>query len=193
VDLEELPVASQPRPTLLSPVPEEEPLDVVIDALRGVTCETPVEAASLCLAWCVRALHARAGIVHLYDPASDELVVVYALGDGAGHLILTRHALTDEAIAAAIARGVPRVRSYGEGRPAPARYGLLGGPWSALVAPVMDGETPLAVLELLDPLDGSCFDERAVSACCYAAKRLAELLAGVGGSIGAIIRAPEDA
>jgi hypothetical protein len=167
----------------------------VIDALRGARCESAIEASSLCLAWCARAVRARAGLVHLYDASTDEFVVVYALGERAGHLLLTRHAARGDALAAAIVKGSPRVDDYvdnNEGRTPPARYAFFGGVWSALVAPVMDGARVLGAVELVDPLDGSCFDERAIAATCYASKRLAELLVTFDGTIGAVIRPPDE-
>jgi hypothetical protein len=194
VDLEVL-EATPPaeRKTLLTPHPEDDPIDIVIEALRNASCESAIEAASLCLAWCARAVRCRAALVHLYDPRSHEFVVVYALGERAGYLLLTRHAAMDDALAAAVVKGSPRVDNYGGGkRRAPQRYAFFGGAWSALVAPVMDGERILGAIELVDPLDGSCFDENAIAASCYVTKRLAELLAPFGGKIGAVIRPPDE-
>jgi len=178
--------------TLSAETEELDPIDVVIDALRTVTCETAVEAASLCLAWCARALRARAALVYLYDAEARELVVVYALGERAGHILLTRHKATEATLAKALHKRSPRVENYGDERRPPARYAFIGGAWSALVAPVLDGTRILGAIELVDPLDGSCFDEGAIAAACYTTKRLAELLAAFDGTIGAVIRPPED-
>jgi hypothetical protein len=89
-------------------------------------------------------------------------------------------------------KGSPRIDNYSKTRPSPSRYAFFGGAWSALVAPVMEGEQILGAIELVDPLDGSCFDERAVAAACYVTKRLAELLVPFDGTIGQVIRPPED-
>ena len=186
------PTRTSDRKTLLTPADEYEPIDIVIDALHNASCESAIEAASFCLAWCARALRSRAALVHLYDAEADEFVVVYALGEKAGHLLLTRHPALDDALAAAVMKGAPRVENYGDTRPFPTRYGFFGGAWSALVAPVMEGERILGAIELVDPLDGSCFDERAIAAACYVTQRLAAFLVTFGGTIGKVIAPPDE-
>src|SRR5580704_4473210 len=71
---------SNQRATLPPPLEDEDPLDVVMEALRGVRCLRAVEAASVCLAVTVRAVGCRAAIAHLWDAREETFVIAYALG-----------------------------------------------------------------------------------------------------------------
>ena len=163
VDLEDVaPLSGEPQPTLLHPLGEErDPLDVVTDHLRGVRCERAVEAASVCLAATARAVGCRAAIAHLWDARARSFVIVYAAGPNAPRLLNARHGAGDALLAEGLAKRAPRVVNYEGTRPALSRHAVLGGAWSVLVAPVIGGGAPLGALELVDPLDGSCFDDRA--------------------------------
>jgi hypothetical protein len=198
VDLEE--VASPPdqtrsdshqRATLLHPLGEDDPLDIVMDALRGVKCQRAVEAASVCLAVTVRAVGCRAAIVHLWDAREASFVVTYALGPNAGLLLNARHTTDDALLAESFGKRVPRVINN-EQRPGLPRHAVLGGAWSLLVAPVMDADAPLGAIELIDPLDGSCFDDRHVAATRYATERLVVLLRDADSTIGKLIPPPAE-
>jgi hypothetical protein len=194
VDLEELPPArsdSHQRATLLHPLGEEDPLDVVMDALRNVKCQRAVEAASVCLAVSVRAVGCRAAIAHLWDAREESFVIAYALGPN-GHVLLNaRHGADDPLLAEAFEKRVPRVINN-EQRPALPRHSVVGGAWSVLVAPVMDGDKPLGAIELVDPLDGSCFDDRHIAATRYATERLVGLLREASSAIGTLIAPPAE-
>ena len=178
------------RVTLPRPIGEE-PLDAVIDALRTLTCSGPVEAATVCLAACVRAIPVRAALVHLLDARTGDLVVVYAHGDAARRLLLHHTAVGDATFVDAIAKRAPRVFNYGgpEGRAPLARHATFGNVWSVLVAPVMEDDRVLGLVELVDPLDGSAFDDDAVSALRYATSHLGEILGAYDGAIGNVISA----
>ncbi len=181
------------RATLVHPLGEDDPLDVVMDLLRGLRCKRAVEAASVCLAACTKAVGCRAAIVHLWDQEAREFVVVYALGKNAAMLLNARHPAEDPLLDEAFAKRVPRVVNY-EGARAPlARHAVVGGAWSVLVAPVTT-ETGLALgaIELVDPLDGSCFDDRHVAATRYTTQRLAELLKDAEARIGKLIAPPAE-
>jgi hypothetical protein len=183
VDLEE---------TLVHP-PEDDPLDLVVAALRGVSCLRAVEAASVCVAASVRAIGCRAAIAHLWDAREECFVIAYALGPNAGVLLNARHGREDPILTQSFRKRVPRVMNQSHAaRPTLARYSALGGAWSVLVAPVIDGERPLGAIELVDPLDGSCFDDRHIAAASYTTDRLVALLRGVDTSIGTLIAPPED-
>jgi hypothetical protein len=183
---------SHQRATLLHPLGEDDPLDVVMNALRGISCERAVEAASVCLAACVQAVGCRAAIAHLWDAREESFVIVYALGNGGSMLLNVRHASDDPLLAEAFEKKVPRVVNF-EGARAPlARHGIVGGAWSVLVAPVMEQAASLGAIELIDPLDGSCFDDRHVAATRYATQKLAELLRDVDATIGKLIAPPLD-
>jgi hypothetical protein len=194
VDLEEVAQQksdSHQRATLLHPLGEDDPLDIVMEALRGVKCLRAVEAASVCLAVCVQAVGCRAAIAHLWDAREKNLVVSYALGPNASVLLNSRHDTNDPLLVEAFARRVPRVINSEERAPL-ARHAVLGGAWSVLVAPVMDGDVLLGAIELVDPLDGSCFDDRHVAATRYATERLVGLLRDADTTIGKLLAPPEE-
>jgi hypothetical protein len=183
---------SHQRATLLHPLGEDDPLDVVMDTLRHVKCERAVEAACVCLSAVVRAVGCRAAIAHLGDPNEGDFVIVYALGPNAPMLLNARHTADDALLAEGFLRRLPGVLNF-EGNRAPlARHAVFGGAWSVLVAPVMDGDSKLGALELVDPLDGSCFDDRGIAAARYATERLVELLRGAVPSIGKLIAPPAE-
>jgi hypothetical protein len=96
----------------------------------------------------------------------------------------------DALLAVGFERGVPRVVNYEGARAALPRHAVLGGAWSVLVAPAMDDDEALAAIELIDPLDGSCFDDRHVAAARYATSRLVELLHDAISSIGKLLIPP---
>ena len=183
---------SHQRTTLVHPLGEEDPLDVVMDTLRGVKCLRAVEAASVCLAVVVRAVGCRAAMVHLWDAREESFVIAYALGPNAPVLLNARHGKDDAVLAEAFANRVPRVVNYEGARAALPRHSVVGGAWSVLVAPVMDGDVPLGAIELIDPLDGSCFDDRHIAAARYTTERLVTLLRQAGGSIGKLIPPPAE-
>jgi hypothetical protein len=137
---------SHQRTTLLQPLGENDPLDVVMDALRNVKCLRAVEAASVCLAVTVHAVGCRAAIAHLWDAREETFVVAYALGPNGSVLLNARHGTDDPLLAEGFAKRVPRVVNHEQRAPLP-RHSVLGGAWSVLVAPVMDGETPLGAIE----------------------------------------------
>jgi hypothetical protein len=178
------------RATLPPPL-DDDPLDVVMDGLRGVKCLRAVEAASVCLAVTVRAVGCRAAIAHLWNERGNSFVVAYALGPNAHLLLNSRHGVTDPLLCEAIARRVPRVVNSEYRSPLP-RHAVLGGAWSVLVAPVMDGDAVLGAIELLDPLDGSCFDDRHIAAARYATSHLVALLLDASGSIGKLLAPPAE-
>jgi hypothetical protein len=197
--LRALPATSEPRLTLhsvdleetLVHPPEDDPLDVVMAALRGVSCLRAVEAASVCLAASVRAIGCRAAMAHLWDPREETFVIAYALGPNAGVLLNARHGREDPILSQSFRKRVPRVINH-TSRPTLARHSALGGAWSILVAPVLDGERPLGAIELVDPLDGSCFDDRHIAAASFATERLVVLLREVDTSIGTLVAPPEE-
>jgi hypothetical protein len=178
---------TQARATLIHPLDEHDPLDMVLEGLKGVKCRRAVEAASVCLAALVQAVGCRAAIAHLWDEKEKSFVVVYALAPSAGVLLNTRHDEKDPLFAEAFAKRKPRVINFSGGRPVLTRHAVLAGAWSVLVAPVLDGGSKLGVLELVDPLDGSCFDDRAIAAAHYAAERLGDLLHEADKGIGRVL------
>lgn len=182
VDLEE---------TVVNPHGEDDPLVLVMTSLRGVTCKRAVEAASVCLALTVQAVRCRAAMAHLWDAKEKSFVIAYALGPNAGILLNAQHGANDSVLAEAFEKRAPRVINH-ESRAALARHTAVGGAWSVLVAPAMDDATALGAIELIDPLDGSCFDDRHVAATRYAAEKLVGFLKGADSRIGKLIAPPEE-
>lgn len=166
-----LPAPIAARPSL------PELTDILFDAMHELSFfDTAVEGASYCLATVLRLLPSLGGMVHLSDPKTRELVVVYAQGPRSERLLLSRVPDTDRVVAAAARNGAPLVIEYSEAAPAAPRHALFGDPWSALIAPVMVGGVCLAVIELVDPLDGSPFDDASQGALAYVAQRYGEYL-----------------
>jgi hypothetical protein len=183
VDLEE---------TMVNPQGDDDPLVVVMAGLRGLTCRRAVEAASVCLAVTVRAVGCRAAMAHLWDANEKSFVITYALGPNAAILLNAHHGSDDPVLAESFQKRAPRVINH-EARPPLPRHSAVGGAWSVLVAPAMDGAKLLGAFELIDPLDGSCFDDRHVAATRYAAERLVSFLREADSRIGKLIAPPEEA
>jgi hypothetical protein len=175
------------RATLVHELDEHDPLDMVLEALRNVRCQRAVEAASVCLAALVRAVGCRAAMAHLWDEREKNFVAVYVLAPSAAMLLNARHDASDPLFAEAFGKRKPRVVNYDGSRPVVPRHGMIPGAWSVLVAPVLDGGAKLGVLELIDPLDGSCFDDRAIAAAHYATERLGDLLVDCEKGIGKVV------
>src|SRR5580704_618566 len=123
------------RATLVHPIGEDDPLDVVMGMLRGIHCLRAVEAASVCLAACAKAVGCRAAIVHLWDAQQKDFVIAYALGKSATMLLNARHGTDDPLLAEAFAKRVPRVVNFEGARAPVSRHAVVGGAWSVLVAP----------------------------------------------------------
>ncbi len=172
--------------------------DLLFEAMTDLPfCDTAVEGGAYCLTSLLRALPSLAGIVSLFDPEARELVVVYAQGPRAERLLLTRFAGGDPLVASAVEKNAPVVETYGPdaaGRTPRERHAAFGEPWSVLVAPVMRGGRLLGTIELVDPIDGSPFDDRASDALRYVAAQWAELIAERGIRLPRLVAPPvEDA
>jgi hypothetical protein len=139
-----------PGPRLSRP----EIAEAVGAAMRDLSFfETPVEAASFCLATALAVLPSLAGVALLHDPAEGGYVVVYA-------------------------RGPRAALEYGPQTPAPERHAAFGDPWTALVAAVQSEQRCVGALELVDPLDGRTLGESGRHALATIARHLADFLRG---------------
>lgn len=170
-----------------------DPMDLLFDAMYELNFfETSVEGASYCLASLLRALPSRAGLVHLLDPETRELVTVYAQGANAEHLVLGRISDDDWLVSAAICKHRPLIMNYDgdvSSRPLE-RHAFFGEPRSVIVAPVITWGRCLAVIELVDPADGSVFDVRAENALAYVCDRYAEFVGEHGVDISNVVAPP---
>ena len=186
-----------PAPARLS-IPEI--TDLLFDAMTDLPfCDTAVEGGAYCLTSILRALPSLAGIVSLFDPEVRELVIVYAQGPRADRLLMTRFASGDALVARAVETREPIIESYGAdagagaGAGAPReRHAAFGEPWSVVVAPVMRGGRLLGTIELVDPIDGSPFDDRARDALRYVAAQWAELIAERGIRLPRLVAPPTE-
>jgi GAF domain-containing protein len=185
-------LAPPPLPTPASRVSRADILDLLFDAMHDLHFfETSVEGASYCLSVVLSAIPSRGGMISLYDVDAREFVVAYAQGPHAERLLLTRAPESDPLISHANYKLRPSVHAYGEDTAvAPDRFAFFGEIRSVLVAPVLDGGRFLAVIELVDPLDGSSFSEREVNALAYVTDHLTEYLAARGSAVGKIVAPP---
>jgi GAF domain-containing protein len=164
--------------------PSVDHAEQLFQAMRGLPgIEGASAAARFCMEEALRAVPCLAGLVHLRDPAMGDLVVVHAQGPRAEALVRTRTTREDPLVARAAAAGKPTVVTYGTEpgtERATCRRHAFFDPWSVAVVPVLHGGQVLALLEMIDPIDGRPFDEHAQGALAYVAARLAKFLAEHG-------------
>jgi hypothetical protein len=149
--------------------------------------ESAPAGARFCLEALLKAVPSLAGLVHLRDPASLELVVVHALGPRAVGRLCTRTPLTDALVMRAARAGEPTVVTYGaepgaEKTMCP-RHGFFE-PWSVVLVPVTHGGQLLGLFEVIDPVEGNLHDEQAQGAFTYVASCLGRFLAEHGAELG---------
>jgi GAF domain-containing protein len=142
--------------------------------------ESGPAGATFSLRVALAAVPCLAGLVHLRDPKTLDLVVVHAEGPRADGLVQTRTPLTDSLVARAARAGKPTVATYGaepdaEKTSCP-RHAFFD-PWSVVVVPVMHGGQLLGLLEMIDPIDGNPTGEQEQGALTYIADRLGRFLA----------------
>ena len=142
--------------------------------------ESAQSGARFCLQVALAAVPSLAGLLHLRDPKSLELVVVHAEGPRATELLRTRTLPIDPLVIRASRAGKPVVATYG-GEPDAettkcARHAFFD-PWSVVVVPVMRNGQLLGMLEMVDPIDGNPQNEQAHAALGYIGERLGRFLA----------------
>jgi hypothetical protein len=155
--------------------------ELLFEAMHDLTLlDAALDGARFCLEAALRAVPCLAGLVHLRDPASLELVVVHTLGPRANVLLRTRTSQADPLVARAARAGRPVVVTY-DGIPGseevPCSRHTFFDPWSAVLVPVVHGGQLLGLIELIDPLDGAPFGDAAQDALAYVAERLGRFLA----------------
>lgn len=181
------PASVAPPPQRLAysaPPPPPEQIDhaeVLFEAMHDLTMlDSAPKGARFCLQVALAAVPCLAGLVHLRDPKSLELVVVHAEGPRADALLGTRTLPIDPLAVRASRAGKPVVATYGAEPDAETtkcpRHAHFD-PWSVVVVPVMRGGQLLGLLEMVDPIDGNPHDEKAQAALAYVADRLARFLA----------------
>jgi len=171
-------IAPPPPPPTKSAV---DPAEKLFEAMHELTLlESGPAGASFCLRVALAAVPCLAGLVHLRDPKTLELVVVHAEGPRADGLLHTRTPLTDSLVARAARAGKPTVATYGaepDAEKTTCPRHTFFDPWSVVVVPVMHGGQLLGLLEMIDPIDGNPTGEQAQGALSYVAERLGGFLA----------------
>jgi hypothetical protein len=177
------PPPSAPAPT--KPPPAEavavDHVEALFEAMHDLTLlESAPAGARFCLEAALRVVPCMAALVHLRDPATSEMTIVHAQGPRADRLLRTTMQ-PDALVTRAALAGKPMVVTYGEEpgaeRTLCARHALFD-PWSVVLVPVMHGGQLLALMELVDPVDGNPSDERTQGALVYVASKLGRFLAG---------------
>lgn len=169
-----------PAPPALAPANNVDASEELFQAMHELMqLGSEAEGARFCLEAALRGVPCLAGLVLLRDAAMGDSVVVHAKGPRADRLLRTR-AQVDGPMTRAAQAGKPTVVTYGSEPGAEptlcARHALFE-PWSAALAPVMHGGQLVALLELIDPIDGNPFDGRALATLGYVAMRLGRFLA----------------
>jgi len=183
--------------TQAEPIPLNRPqsavdvIDLLFDAMEDLPfLETALEASAFCLSAALRVLPSRAGMVHLYDINTREFITVYTQGENTEKLLMARTPETDALFAAAMGRHRAMAFRYDRGGSPRDRHTFFGPPRSVLTAPAMVDGRYLGIIELIDPMQGGIFDERAENAISYVADRFAEFLSQHGIGIGQIVAPP---
>lgn len=137
--------------------PSEELVPLLFERLYELAyAEDALVAARFCLSVVETFVPCRAAMVHLFDAARREFIVVDATGDAADDLRLTKHAANDPLLRVAMAAKTPL--TWGRmpesvtahlGRLAP-----LGDVREMLAAPILSGPRWLGCIELVDPTRG---------------------------------------
>jgi hypothetical protein len=191
------PPAPEPPPSAVVPasapprVSIPDPMDMLFDAMYDLRYfETAIEGASYVLASTLKAMPARAGIVHLYDVEKRELAVVYAQGPEAAALLGKRTRDDEWIVEAAIAKRKPLTLTFGGNAPTkpPPRYTHFGSPFSVIVAPVIHWGRCLAMIELIDPLE----EVGAENALAYVAEHYSEFLGDRGVDLNEVVAPPQN-
>jgi hypothetical protein len=133
-----------------------------------------------CLDAALRAVPCLAGLAHVRDPATRDLVVLHAQGPRAENLLGTHHPEGDSLVARAMRAGKPIAVVYGSEPGAEAatctRHAFFD-PWGVILVPVIQGGQLVALLEMIDPISTSPSDDLTHSALAYVAERLGRYLA----------------
>jgi hypothetical protein len=176
---------SPPTPADADESPAVDHAEELFHAMHALSLfESAPAGARFCLEVALSSVPCMAALVHLRDPSARDLVVVHAEGPRAEALIGTRTPPTDALVTSAIAKGKPKVVAYGtdpgaSDTAACPRHAFFD-PWSVAVVPVVVGGQLLALLEMIDPLDGKPFDKLSRGALAYIAGRLGRFLADRG-------------
>jgi hypothetical protein len=137
------------------------------------------QAASICAGALVKALGARAVVVHSHDLVRRELRTIGVHGDRVGDLLGGSDLSDDDLVASAVICNEKPVTMRFDGelpRLAPRRLEILGAPHTLVAVPAMAWGRCVGMIEVVDP------DERVAArvadSASYVAERLAAYLSG---------------
>jgi GAF domain-containing protein len=141
-----------------------------------------LSAARVCLDALERAVPCRASLVHMFDAARSEFVVVHARGEHAESMILERQSTDDPLLRVAMPRVDPF--AWDDLRRAPVsrlgRFSELSNVVSVLVCPLVAGTRWLGAIELVDPKGGESFRPQDLLAAQQVASRYSRFLTARG-------------
>jgi hypothetical protein len=139
-------------------------------------------AGRFCLDLLERVVPCRALLLHVFDAARSDFLVVDAAGAGSEGALLLRVSPRDPLLSVSIDR--THAFSWNDLSCAPVlsveRLARIGGARRILHAPVKVGQRSFGLIELIDPLDGAAFDRRREGAVFSVASRYAEFVAEHG-------------
>ena len=137
-----------------------------------------IEGAEFCLQLANEAIPSRASFAHFYDMEKREYVLVRTRGRDTKDLVGKRHLEGEPLLAAAVKARRAMVRGADDAMSS--RYTAVGGAKSLVVAPVFVAGRALAVLEIVNALDGAPFTQDEANAMNYIAEQFAEFLSSRG-------------
>lgn len=137
-----------------------------------------IEGAEFCLQLANEAIPSRASFAHFYDMEKREYVLVRTRGRDTKDLVGKRHLEGEPLLAAAVKARRAVVRGADDAMSN--RYTAVGGAKSLVVAPVFVAGRALAVLEIVNALDGAPFTQDEANAMNYIAEQFAEFLSSRG-------------
>jgi GAF domain-containing protein len=170
--------------------PDADDLDETLAALDAEP--DALAAARACLDALAKVFPCRASLVHAFDEARGDFLVVHARGEGASSMVLERAANDDPLLRVAMPCADPF--PWNDLRKAPvnrlARFSDLANVHRVLVCPVLRGARRLGVIELVDPAHGGLFRTADINAARQVADRYARYVAARGSvlDISAIAR-----
>src|SRR5262249_35636052 len=142
-------------------VPRQDVVAAVFERMHAMNyLEDALDAARYVLAVLADAIPCRTSLVHFFDMARHEFIVVDARGEGAHDMRPLRHGVKDPLLRVAMPLGTPFFWNDLSNAPARsvARLASLGKVDRVLVCPVTAGVRWLGAIELIDPKSGRRFD-----------------------------------
>jgi hypothetical protein len=163
-------------------VPKDRALDLVLDVVKERIGEleyfaTPWQAAGVCAQALMKALGARAVIIHTHDAPRAEIRVVAATGPKSDALLGASALVEDDFVGSTVIANRKPMTMFIDGelpRFAPDRLRAVGAEKSLVTAPAIANDDVVAMIEVVDAETTGATVERAMD---YTAKQLSAFLA----------------